>query len=386
MSNREVATRNSGYLADSADYFDMLANEARGLKGGGDGKAFMKFDGNTGDFMYGADDEDLPLGSEMAVNMRSYMRGWVIWVDGEVVHEEMTPLGTPAPTKASLPDHGPYGEDDGPVEQYVLDFKMMDEPHVEMVFQANNASKRRAIAALLKDFSNTYKAHPGEVPIVKLDEREFEAKTKGGKGRKVTKHAPSFKIVDWVPEDEVLALSGEDPEGYDEPAPRQVEDRSSRRGRDDDERPARGRSRDRDDEPEPRSRRDRDDRDDEPAARGRGRGREEEPAPRSRRDREDAPTTRRAAREEPPEDDRPARRSRAEADDDAPPRRSAREEPPEDDRPARRSARDEAPADDEPAPAERPRRAARDEAPADDERPARRGRDDDAPAPRRGRY
>lgn len=385
MSNREVATRSSGYLADSADYFDMLANEARGLKGGGDGKAFMKFDGNTGDFMYGADDEELPLGSEMAVNMRSYMRGWVIWVDGEVVHEEMTPLGSPAPTKASLPDHGPYGEDDGPVEQYVLDFKMMDEPHVEMVFQANNASKRRAIAALLKDFSNTYKAHPGEVPIVKLDEREFEAKTKGGKGRKVTKHAPSFKIVDWVPEDEVLALSGEAPEAYDdEPEPRRVEDRSSRRGRDEDEeRPARSRSRDRDEEPAPRSRRDREE---ESAPRGRGRDRDEEPAPRSRRERDDAPTTRRAARDDAPpaDEERPARRSRPEPEDDAPPRRSARDDSADDERPARRSARDEV-AEDEPAPAERPRRAAREE-PAEDERPARRGREDDAPAPRRGRY
>lgn len=359
---KELATRQAGgYLTNYDEFMDALASEARSLKGGGDGKAFMKFDGNSGDFSYGADDEPLDLGTKLAMNPRSYARGWVIWVDGDVVYENMVPLeeGAP-PTKGSLPDHGPYGDDDGPVEQYTIDFKTLDEKGVEMVFQANNSSKRRALAALLKDFANTYKAHPGEVPIVEIDEREFE--TTGGKDskskRKYKKHAPVFKIVDWMPEEELLALSEGAVDDYEDEKPA----RSSRRSRDEDE----------DDRPARRtSRRDDPEEDDE------------------------RPARRRASRDEEEQDERPARRTRRdeaeEQDEERPARRSRRDEPEEDEeRPVRRSASRDADDGDDERPARRS--ASRDADDDAEERPARRSRRDaddgaEEPAPRRrGRF
>lgn len=413
MAN-DLATRNGGgYLASSEDYYAALAQEAQGLKGGGAGKAFMKFDGNTGDYSYGADDEELPLGTRLAMNPRSYQRGYVIWVDGEVVYEEMTPLGTPQPTKNSLPDHGPYGEDDGPVEQYVIDFKMIDEPHVEMIFQANNSSKRRALAALLKDFGNLFRTHPGQVPIVEIDEREFETtggKDKDGKTskRKYRKHAPSFKIVDWMDEADLLALTqGAEGDYEDDPPARggrgrdREDDRGTRRGgRDEDDRGSRRSSRDEDDAP--RGRRASRDEDDAPrgrgrdqedeAPRGRGRDREEDEAPRSRRaarDEDDAPRGRGRERDEPEADEPPASRRRAARDEpeaDEPPasrrRASSAAEAGDDDAPPRRSrSRDEA--EPEPEPARRSSREDREEEPT-----TRRGRDRDEgeqPA-KRGRF
>ncbi|AFU86598.1 nucleotidyltransferase [Caulobacter phage CcrRogue] len=344
MGNEVTTRSNGGYLTSNDDFYAMIATEANNLKGGGDGKAFMKFDGNDGSFSYGAEDEPLKNKTRMAANLRSYKRGWVIWVDGKVVYEEMVALADgPQPTKGSLPDHGPYGEEDGPVEQYTIDFRLIDEPYVEMVFQANNVSKRRALAAFLKDFGNSFRNHPGELPIIELDSNEFEGKTKGG--RKVTKYAPKFKIVDWMSEKDLASLVEGSQEDYDAGKGKALEDkRGSRRGREDeDERPAR-RSRD-------------DDRDDRSE-------REERSTRRSSRDDEDdreERSTRRSARDD-KEDEREERSSRRSSRDDEDDKaKDDREE-----RPARRS-RDE----DEERPA---RRSSRDD---EDERPARRSRDDD---------
>ncbi|ARB14334.1 polyribonucleotide nucleotidyltransferase [Caulobacter phage Ccr5] len=343
----ELTTRSAGgYLASQDDFYAAIANEANNLKGGGDGKAFMKFDGNDGTYSYGAEDEPLKNGTEMAANLRSYKRGWVIWVDGKVVYEEMVALQDgPQPSKNSLPDHGPYGEEDGPVEQYTIDFRLIDEPYVEMVFQANNVSKRRALAAFLKDFGNSFRNHPGEVPIIALDSNPFEGKTKGG--RKVTKYAPKFKIVRWMPETELAALLEGTPDDYDD-KPKAVEDKRSRRSRDDeDERPAR---RSRDDDREERE------------ERSSRRSRDDEPEEREER------SSRRAARDDEPEE-RPARRSRD--DEDERPARRSRDE--EDERPARRSRDDDREERDE-----RPARRSRDDEDDRDERPTRgRGRDDE---------
>lgn len=373
MTGSNLPARTGGnYLATNDDYFAALAAEANTLKGGGDGKAFMKFDGNDGTFSYGADDEPLDLGTKLAVNMRSYKKGWVIWLDGEVVYEVMNSLEDgPPPTKGQLPDHGPYGDDDGPSEQYTIDYKLLEEPFTEMVFQANNTSKRRALAALLKDFANTYKSHPGQAPVIELDENEFEAKTKGGKGRKVTKHAPKFKIVEWIDLADLDAMTQGSPDDYEKDAtPRRVSSRRDEPEAEDD-RPARRASRR--DEPEPEDERParrasrRDEPEDEPDRGAREASRRDEREPE-----DDRPTRRAPARDE--EDERPARRAAPAARDeeeDAPVRRSRRDEPAEDDPPVRRSRRDEPEPEDE-RPARREATPARDE-PAEDA-PRRRGR------------
>lgn len=216
MTGTDIATRQGTALAANDDYYAALAVEAQGLKGGGDGKAFLKFDGNDGNYSYGADDTPLELSSLLVMNPRSYKRGYVIWVSQEVVYEEMRDLSEPKLEKHQLPDKGPYTEDDGPVEQYTVEFGTMDEPFVNMIFQANNTSKRRALAALLKDFGANYKLHPGALPVIEIDEKEFEGKTKGG--RKVTKHAPAFKIVDWITEDQLNSMAEGSPEDYEQSA------------------------------------------------------------------------------------------------------------------------------------------------------------------------
>jgi hypothetical protein len=229
----EVATRANTFVSNNDDYYAQLAQEAAGLKMGGDGKAFMKFDGNSGDYSYGQNDDPLNIGDLLAANPRSFKRGWICWKDGEMMEEIMLSIeeGQP-PAKHTLKDYGPYEEEnDGWSEQFSIEFRMLDEPHAEMVFKANNASKRRALAGLMKDWSKTYKSHPGELPVIEIDETEFEFK----KGKRTfTKHAPVFKIVEWRAEDDLVALTEGSPADYAAGPAEEEDERPARSSRRDD--------------------------------------------------------------------------------------------------------------------------------------------------------
>lgn len=268
----EITNRANSYIASTEDYFAAVAAEASTFRDGG-GVMFMKFDGNTGDYSYGADNTELPLGTLVAVNIQSYRRGWICWNDGEVVDEIMVPIHEGAPPKKhELPDHGPYTEDnDGWSEQYTIEFTLIEEPFLTLLFQANNRSKRIAFENMMKDFAKGFKLHEGCAPIIELDEREFEGKAKEGK-RKYRKHAPILKIVDWKSLEELAALTEGSPDDYEEEDDRDTRRASrtdSRRDEEEDERPRRS-ARDRDEEEGTRSRSRRDEEeDDRPSRRDR---------------------------------------------------------------------------------------------------------------------
>lgn len=270
-------------LATDDSFYDSLADEVGNMPGGGNGKAFLKFDGNSGDYSYGSKNEELELGSKVVFVVDSYARGYVCWVDGKVKDEKMREAasGLPRLTERELPDHGPYeDDDDGWSEQHTIDLVMMDDPYTTMIFQANNRSKMNALGSFFKDWKNNYKKHPGCLPVVEMDETEFEAKT--GKGnRTVTKHAPVFTIVDWVSKEDLIKMLEGAAEDYDE------EDEKPRRSKkakadEDDDRPAR-RSRkaeaeeEEDEKPRRRSRRDEEDEEEERPRRSSKRSRDPEP-------------------------------------------------------------------------------------------------------------
>lgn len=222
MTN-EVAVRPQGYIANTADYYAALAAEAETYKGGGNGCLFLKFNGNDGYYSYGADDTDLYLETLVAMDPHSFQRGWICWLGGQVKEEVMLSIveGQP-PAKHMLTDHGPYGKDDGWQEQKTIEFTTIGgdraedpESGLKLLFQANNSSKMKALEALIKDFGRAFQNHPGMVPIVEINERSFEAQPKDG-GRKVTKHAPVFKIIDWMSHEKLLTMSQGAPEDYEE--------------------------------------------------------------------------------------------------------------------------------------------------------------------------
>lgn len=204
MSNALTTTSGGGFLALSADAYADLEAAAADLGGGAAGGVFLKFNGNDGIFTYGSTGDELPIGSQVAFDPTSLLRGWICWKDEEVVDEVMVPFTSKTPDKGSLTDHGPYEDkNDGWQEQTIVNFKMVEEPFHDLVFKATGIGKRNAVARLMQDFIRSYKANPGLIPIVEVDEVEYESKAKGARGAR--KHAPVFKIVAWVSEEELMA-------------------------------------------------------------------------------------------------------------------------------------------------------------------------------------
>jgi len=226
MAN-DLVTKN--YLSMD-DIFAAVAADTSTMRDSG-GLMFMKFDGNTGEFSYGSDGTELAEGALFAINIPSYKKGYICWVEGKVVEEIMVAVaeGGP-PRKQDLPDHGPYDDDSGWSEQYSIEMRMMDDPHLNMLFPANNKSKRIAFENMMKAFARDFRKYPGCAPIIEISSTEFEAKAPNGK-KKYKKHAPVFKIVDWVELDELAALVEGTPEDYDakEEAPRVTKSEAPKR-------------------------------------------------------------------------------------------------------------------------------------------------------------
>lgn len=206
----EVATRSSTELAQESAY-DPFAAAAGDLAGSN--AVYAKFNGNSGEFSYGAQSEEVETGERMAANILGARRGWICWKESEVVEEIMVPIleGKP-PAQHALPDHGPYekhedGTEDGWSEQFSIAFRLLGEAHdgVEITYKSSTRSAMRPFGDLLKQFSREYKNNPGKVPIVEFGKGSYMPKEK----KHGKKYFPTFKIVEWMDEDELLATYGD---------------------------------------------------------------------------------------------------------------------------------------------------------------------------------
>lgn len=200
-----LTTTGGGFLSNMDDNFAALQEAVSDLGGGAGGGIYMKFNGNDGLFTYGSTGDELPAGTQLAFNPSSLERGWICWKDEEVVDEKMVGFTQKQIAKGELTDHGPYEEkSDGWQEQSIISFKMVEEPFHDLIFKATGIGKRNAVARLMQDYVKSYKANPGLIPIVEIDETSYESKAKGARGAR--KHAPVFKIIAWVTEADLLNI------------------------------------------------------------------------------------------------------------------------------------------------------------------------------------
>ena len=338
MAN-DIATRGSTALATGGA--NPWAEAARGVETG----SYLKFNGNDGRWSFGQDDEDLPDGSRVVMDMESLAFGWICWVEGSVEEERLVPVmdGRP-PLEHELTDYGPYDEDDGWREaasiSMVLESYGEDDQDeavgTQLLWKTSTGGQVRQIRKLSGAYGRVFSQHPGEFPIVELAQESYAPKNKKH-GKK--KFSPVMKIVGWMTAAELEGLVGEpagDDDDHDEPAPRSPKK---------EEAPARRRRAAPEPEPE--------EEEDEQAPR-RGRRAAPEPEP----EEEPAPRRRRAAPEPEPEE---------EEEDEPAPRRGRRAAP-------------EPEEDEDVAPAPRGRSSGRRAAPAEEE--AEEEDDGAAPAPR----
>jgi hypothetical protein len=224
MSN-DVTVRNGGGLlaTNDGDFLSNLSQYAQETSN----KAYLRMSGNDGSYTYGSDKTEAPDKTQAVVNHMSFTDGWVIWSGGEVAETISANVvqGEKKPPKAQLPDHGPYGEDDGPREQMTVDVKLLLDVPVDCVLQASNKSSINSMKRLIADFLKVYKSHQGEYAIIELTSVTFDATDPNNPKRKFKKYAPSWKIVGWMTEDELAGLSEGNPEDYEsEEAEDQAED------------------------------------------------------------------------------------------------------------------------------------------------------------------
>lgn len=186
------------------------AEAARGISDG----AYLKFNGNTGDFTFGADDEDLPEKSQIVVDMGSMGLGWTCWDDSAVVEEIMVLVteGKP-PLEHELKDHGPYADDDdgwreaASISAVLWTYGADDRDEAvgtKLLFKTSTGGQVRALKKLAGQYGRLFMQHPDELPIVELTVESYMPKNKKfGK-----KYALNMKIVGWVSAAEAESLMG----------------------------------------------------------------------------------------------------------------------------------------------------------------------------------
>lgn len=192
-SSKALAAFNGG-----SNPFAKAAEEMGATEG-----LFMKFNGNTGAYTVGADQDELPDGSEVVAVMDSIARGWICWKEEEVVDEVMVPiLEGDSPRESELEDHGPY-EGDGGWNQQVRIVLKNPETGDTYTLKTSSRAATRALATLMKEYGRHYKNRSDEYPIISLSSSSYVPKEKKfGK-----KYAPVFKIVDWMNIEEANALT-----------------------------------------------------------------------------------------------------------------------------------------------------------------------------------
>jgi hypothetical protein len=175
---------------------------------------YLQFDGRAGRFKLSGggkgDNEELPLGTKLVLNLVGSKKGYVCWVDKQVVGQHIQDMFSALPPISALEDHGPYTESrDGWALQYSLMLKDMDSGK-QYNFKINSASGTRAVGALIQDVLAQFqlKRDPlTEYPVISLGAESF--KSKG-----FSNYKPVFEIVDWkkLEESELSALPAPAPQ------------------------------------------------------------------------------------------------------------------------------------------------------------------------------
>lgn len=196
---------------------------------------YLKFNGNSGELTYGSDDEVLPIGSYLVVDMSTYAQGQICWKDSEAVEEILVPIldGKP-PREADLTDHGPYDDPDdgwreaGSISMVIFEhlgdekIEPADHPDVgkSLLFKTSTGGAVRALKKLSAAYGRIFLTKPGQLPVIEVGCDEYMPKNK----KHGKKYAITFKIVGWITEDELAGIaeapgaSGDDYEPEDEPA------------------------------------------------------------------------------------------------------------------------------------------------------------------------
>ena len=172
----------------TTDLSTMLSQSAITPTQTAGGKAFIRFDFETGDFEFGKDKVDI-TNEEIAVNTLSFKHGWTLWSNGKPTKKEVH-FTQPLPT--AMP---PIGEDH-PKESRAFDAAFTDGDDTILSFGSSSYGGMKGCDALLEEIAA--KSAAGEkdflFPIVKLTSESYANAKRGGK----LTYNPKFEVVRWI--------------------------------------------------------------------------------------------------------------------------------------------------------------------------------------------
>jgi len=188
---------------------------AYGAAASAGGTPFLKF--VKGHFLYGVDEEELPLGTRLVPHMSELRAGFVKWQAKEPVAEEMVLVadGVPAPARESLGDTDEslwetdaIGTPNDPWQ--ITNHLPLKNPATgdEYIFVTGSKGGIGAIGRLCTNYGRAVDhRNAGRLPIIELGDKTYKHPNYG------TVHTPIFPVVAW--QDEARLVASEEPKPAD---------------------------------------------------------------------------------------------------------------------------------------------------------------------------
>jgi hypothetical protein len=209
MSNITTKNDNTSVAKQSENPFTAYGEAATHRNIVGD---ILKF--SKGDWMYGQDNTDVPVGTQYIVNMDELLIGWIRWEENKPTDHIMgkvsagyapprrNELGDTDNTQWEVDDNG-QARDPWQLSNYML-VKGVSDGEL-YTFTTGSKGGRDAVGDLCKAYGGVMAQHPDEYPVVAIGVRSYEHPNRSY-GRIKT---PEFKIVGWSSKSAFAADLGE---------------------------------------------------------------------------------------------------------------------------------------------------------------------------------
>lgn len=210
-------------MSDSRELLDTRNDPyaAYGAKVGTSGQ-YLSF--KNGEYLFGQEGEELPLGTKLFANMPGLLVGWRRWFNAQIT-DDRTHLLTECRTIESRNELGdtdqalwekpkPTAQNPNPAPQdpwqftNILELSSGEETYI---FSSSSKGGIGAIGRLCKEYGKERRQRPGMLPIIELSRDFYNHKTYG------KTYFPEFKIVGWTDEDRPSLEGEEDEIPFDPP-------------------------------------------------------------------------------------------------------------------------------------------------------------------------
>jgi hypothetical protein len=190
----------SNLPAKLSDLASALTESANSASGGHDG-VYMSF--KKGEWMYGAEEQEVDLTGRWVVNPEGFMHGWIGWgdknhgTDGEKLGEQLTSASIPLTVEADLPEIQGSWSKQMAMQLYCLDGA---DAEVKAQFSSSSVGGMKFYAALVRAVVNKITANDEKCcPVIMLGCESYKHKTYG------KQYNPTADIVDFMSVDDLAA-------------------------------------------------------------------------------------------------------------------------------------------------------------------------------------